>query len=294
MPAFSISIVSWEPHHVQLPQSPTPKINRSPCCFTVGYHLGMSVMVCAEGFGYITIVALGYFCFRICAITLRKLSAPNLPLSTSTIFLPARVGTRGLIPIVGGGGISPRGFITSSVTWAAAVPASNILEQASAAPRSQCVRVFITLLSPLKRSRAKCYSELRLTIDSRWCNVNLIAHPRRLRGASLVIPTRPVRWLSQCLRVAQRPLSAGSPEVGKDDHACDCSVRTPQRGKRIALDLHYNQQNRQVCRPEQYHGLDLREKQRTARRDHVQHRDRRVVRRLIDVHNAVSPDAELE
>src|ERR1700683_3697318 len=122
MPAFSISIVSWEPHHVQLPQSPTPKINRSPCCFTVGYHLGMSVMVCAEGFGYITIVALGYFCFRICAITLRKLSAPML-------------GARGLIPIVGGGGISPRGFITSSVTWAAAVPASNILEQASAAPR---------------------------------------------------------------------------------------------------------------------------------------------------------------
>src|ERR1700689_191095 len=148
MPDFSISIVSWEPHHVQLPQSPTPKMKRSPCCFTVGYHLGRSVMVCAEGLGSITIVAPGYFCFRICATTFRKLSAPNLPLSTSTIFLPARLETRALIPLVGGGGISPRGFITSSVTCAAAVPASNRLAQTSEAARSQFDCLFINAPPP--------------------------------------------------------------------------------------------------------------------------------------------------
>src|SRR5580692_5702446 len=138
MPDFSISIVSWEPHHVQLPQSPTPKTNMSPCCFTVGYHLGRLVMVCAAGFGYMTTVALGYFSLILSASASRKLPAPYLPLSTSTIFLPSSVPTRGLMPRVFGGGISPRGFITSSVTCAAAVPATSRLDTARAAPKRNC------------------------------------------------------------------------------------------------------------------------------------------------------------
>src|SRR5277367_673370 len=98
MPDFSISIVSWEPHHVQLPQSPTPKTKRSPCCLTVGYHLGRPVMVCAAGFGYMTIVGVGYLRFNMTASTSRKLLAPYLPLSIRTIFLPSRLPSRGLIP----------------------------------------------------------------------------------------------------------------------------------------------------------------------------------------------------
>src|SRR5208337_4629246 len=148
MPDFSISIVSWEPHHVQLPQSPTPKMNRSPCCFTVGYHLGRSVIVCAEGFGYITIVAFGYFCLRFCATTSRKLSAPNFPLSTSTILLASRFGTRGLIPIVFGGGISPRGFITSMVTCAEAVAARHEPPMNSAVARNEFVFRFMIRIPP--------------------------------------------------------------------------------------------------------------------------------------------------
>src|ERR1019366_7757767 len=37
-------------------------------------------------------------------------------------------------------------------------------------------------------------------------------------------------WLS----VEKRPVSAASPEVGKDDHTCDRRVRTPQRGERAS------------------------------------------------------------
>ena len=47
------------------------------------------------------------------------------PLSISTIFLPSRLAARGLIPSVFGGGISPRGFITSSVTCAEAAAAQE-------------------------------------------------------------------------------------------------------------------------------------------------------------------------
>lgn len=63
------------------------------------------------------------------------------------------------------------------------------------------------------------------------------------------------------LGIQERPLSVASPEVGENDHTCNRRVRTPQRGECVSLDLHYNQQYRQVCRAEDYHHLDLRTKQ---------------------------------
>ena len=75
----------------------------------MGYHLGRAVIVCAAGFGYITIVAVGYLCFSIPASTSRKLLAPYLPLSISTIFLPSRPPPRGEIPPPKTLGISARG-----------------------------------------------------------------------------------------------------------------------------------------------------------------------------------------
>src|ERR1700722_1388121 len=96
------------------------------------------------------------------------------------------------------------------------------------------------------------------------------------------------------LRVKERPVSAASPKVNEDDHTCDRRVRTPQRRKGIPLHRHYNQDNRQVCRAEDYHRPHLREKQRTARCNHIQQRNRRVVCRLIDVHNTVSLDVHLQ
>ena len=62
------------------------------------------------------------------------------------------------------------------------------------------------------------------------------------------------------LRVEERAVSTASPEVDEDDHACDGRVGTPQRGEGVALDLHYNQENYQVGRAEDYHRPDLREK----------------------------------
>jgi len=56
----------------------------------VGYQLGRFVIVWAAGFGYMTTVAVGYFASSRSASAARKLFAPNLPLSTSTIFLPSR------------------------------------------------------------------------------------------------------------------------------------------------------------------------------------------------------------
>jgi N12 class adenine-specific DNA methylase len=55
-----------------------------------------------------------------------------------------------------------------------------------------------------------------------------------------------------------------------------------------ALERHHDQQNHQICEAENHHGFNFGEKQRTASRDHVQNRDRRIIRRLIDVHDAVS------
>src|SRR5208282_6517393 len=127
LPAFSISIVSWEPHHVQDPQSPVANMNPSTCAATSGYQPFVKVMVCAAGFGSRRIVAVGYFCFSIVSIASRKLLAPNLPLSHKPIFFPAKFGKRGLIPSVGGGGISPLGLSTSNVTWAVVASAERRL-----------------------------------------------------------------------------------------------------------------------------------------------------------------------
>src|ERR1700678_3306061 len=50
------------------------------------------------------------------------------------------------------------------------------------------------------------------------------------------------------IRVEERPLSATSPKIYEDDHTGGGRIRTPQRRERIPLDLHHNQDNRQVCR----------------------------------------------
>ncbi len=89
-------------------------------------------------------------------------------------------------------------------------------------------------------------------------------------------------------------MSAASPEIREDDHTCDCRIRTPWRRERVAFELHYNQENRQVCHAEDYHRPDLREKQRTARCNHKEHRDRCIVRCLIDVHNTIPHDVHLQ
>ena len=75
-------------------------------------------------------------------------------------------------------------------------------------------------------------------------------------------------------RVEKRPEPATFPEIGENDHACDGCVGTPERGEGIALDHHYNQENRQVCRAEDYHRPYFREKQRTAGCSHIQQRNR--------------------
>ena len=43
-----------------------------------------------------------------------------------------------------------------------------------------------------------------------------------------------------------------------------CASGTAKTRERVPLDLHYNQQYRQVCHAEDYHHLDLREKQRAT------------------------------
>src|ERR1700745_4476937 len=63
----------------------------------------------------------------------------------------------------------------------------------------------------------------------------------------------------------------------------------PQRGEGVPLELHYNQENRQVRRTEDYHRPYFREKQRTARCHHIQQRNR-----LIDVHDTISLDVHLQ
>ncbi len=100
-------------------------------------------------------------------------------------------------------------------------------------------------------------------------------------------------WGAIGLRVEEWPVSAASPEVREDDYACNRRVCAPQRGERAPLDLHDNQENRQVCRAEDYHCPYLREKQRTARCDHIQQRYRCIVGRLIDVYNTISLDVDL-
>src|ERR1039458_3172035 len=145
LPAFSISIVSWEPHHVQDPQSPVANRKVSTCAATSGYQPLVKVMVCAAGFGSRRIVAAGYFCFSIVSIASRKLLAPNLPLSHKPIFFPAKSVIRGLIPIVGGGGISPLGLSTSNVTWAAVASAERRLAIGKTNPCGRIGRSFIVL-----------------------------------------------------------------------------------------------------------------------------------------------------
>src|SRR5580658_1807520 len=76
------------------------------------------------------------------------------------------------------------------------------------------------------------------------------------------------------LRVEERSFSPASPEVGEDDHTCDRRVRTPQRGEGVPFKRQNNQENRQICGAEDYHCPDLRKKQRTARCDHIQQRNR--------------------
>src|SRR6266702_5976338 len=75
---------------------------------------------------------------------------------------------------------------------------------------------------------------------------------------------------SQRFRVEERPVSAASPKIGEDDHTCNRGVRTPKRGECVPLELHYSQKNRQVCGAEDYHRPYFREKQRTARCNHIQ------------------------
>lgn len=99
---------------------------------------------------------------------------------------------------------------------------------------------------------------------------------------------------SQRFRVEEWPLFAASPEAHKDDHTRDRRIRTPQRGERVPLDLHYNQENRQVCRAENYHHPYLREKKRTTRCNHIEQRNRYIICCLIDVHDTVSPDVQLQ
>lgn len=62
------------------------------------------------------------------------------------------------------------------------------------------------------------------------------------------------------MRVEERPVSAASPEVAKDDDTGDSRVRAPHRGKGISLDCVDNQENCQVCRSKDNHHPDLREK----------------------------------
>src|SRR5208282_6872371 len=89
------------------------------------------------------------------------------------------------------------------------------------------------------------------------------------------------------LRVEERPVAVASPEVAEDDHTSNCGVRTPQRGECVPLDLHHNQEDRQVCRAKDYHHLDLREKQRATGCNHIEQRNRCIVCGLIDVHDTV-------
>jgi len=74
-----------------------------------------------------------------------------------------------------------------------------------------------------------------------------------------------------------------APEVGENDDTGDRRVCTPKGGERVAFELHYNQENYQVCSAEDNHHLDLRKKQRTASCNHIERRNRRIIRRLIDV-----------
>jgi hypothetical protein len=96
------------------------------------------------------------------------------------------------------------------------------------------------------------------------------------------------------LRVQERPLFDASPEISEDNHTSDRRIRTPQRGKCVTLELHYNQENHQVCRAENYHHLDLREKQRATGCNHVEQRNRCIVCRLIDIHDTVCSDVQLQ
>jgi hypothetical protein len=59
------------------------------------------------------------------------------------------------------------------------------------------------------------------------------------------------------LRVPKRAFRVASPEVGEDDYARDGRVRTPQGGECVSLDLHDDEQYRQVCGSEQDHHPDV-------------------------------------
>src|ERR1700690_2383728 len=96
------------------------------------------------------------------------------------------------------------------------------------------------------------------------------------------------------LRVDERPLFGASPEVAKDDHAGDRRIRAPKRSERVPLERHYDQQYREVRRAEDYHHPDLREKQRATSCNHIEHGNGRIVGRLIDVHDTVSPNVQLQ
>src|SRR6202008_3785543 len=99
---------------------------------------------------------------------------------------------------------------------------------------------------------------------------------------------------SSCLGIEERPVSVAAPEVAENDDTSDRRVCTPKGREGVPLELHYNQENCQVCSAEHNHHLDLGKKQRTASCNHIQQRNRHIICRLIDVNDAVPPDIQLQ
>src|ERR1700733_8039638 len=87
--------------------------------------------------------------------------------------------------------------------------------------------------------------------------------------------------------ILERPRQLAPPEVSQNNHTSHRSISTPQRSKRISLHGHYSQQDHQIYRPKDHHISHLREEQRTAGRNHIQHGKHRVIRSIVDVNNAV-------
>src|SRR5271155_1514400 len=87
----------------------------------------------------------------------------------------------------------------------------------------------------------------------------------RVRASLVLICSSLLLWGSRnlyrlnagLLGIEEWAVSVAFPEVGEDDHAGYCRIGTPQRGEGVALDLHYCQEDYQVRRAEDDHGLDL-------------------------------------
>src|ERR1700733_3711956 len=128
------------------------------------------------------------------------------------------------------------------------------------------------------------------------CAVRLGTDARQSRMTASLVRMRSLLIMelgNGLLGVEERAFTVASPEVGEDDHAGDGGVGTPKRGEGVALDLHYNQEDCQVGCTEEDHRLDLREKQRSAGCDHINHRHGLIVGCLIDVDDGVGLDVDL-